>query len=164
MPLVAAPFADWPIAATWVFFLGGSLARGTALYWMGRGARTVDSRWRGLLDRPSVRRAERVVARFGAPLVAASFLTVGVQTAVNVAAGGLQMPGRRYVPALVVGSMAWATIYTTVGWAVIEAFWGRESTWWVVSATLGVLLTATATMWARRKFGLRALPEGDEPE
>ena len=42
--------------------------------------------------RPSVRRAEAVVGRYGAPAVTLCFLTIGVQTAVNAAAGSLRMP------------------------------------------------------------------------
>ena len=42
------------------------------------------------------------MARFGAPLVTLSFLTVGVQTVLNAAAGGLRMPLRRYTPAAIV--------------------------------------------------------------
>ena len=42
-------------------------------------------------------------------------------TAVLLASGVLRMSPGRFVPALVVGAVAWATIYTTVGMAVVWA-------------------------------------------
>ena len=65
-------------------------------------------------------------------MVSLGFLTVGVQTAINATAGLLNMPLRRYVPALVVGALIWATVYVTVGMAVIEAALGRVPWWWAV--------------------------------
>ena len=69
-------------------------------------------------------RAERLVRRWGAPVVTASFLTVGVQTLVNLAAGMARMPLRRYLPALAVGGAIWAFIYATV-WSARLAAWRR---------------------------------------
>ena len=60
-------------------------------------------------------RASRIVNKWGAPVVAFSFLTIGFQTACNAAAGLTGMPLRRYLPALAVGGFAWAIIYATVG-------------------------------------------------
>ncbi len=72
-----------------------------------------------------MQRAESVVSRYGAPVVAASFLTVGVQTAINAASGAMRMPARRYVPGLLVGAVLWALLYTTAGAAVWEAVRGH---------------------------------------
>ncbi len=47
--------------------------------------------------------------------MAVSFLTVGFQTLANVAAGVARMPLRRYLPALVIGGLAWALLYATLG-------------------------------------------------
>lgn len=95
---------DWPFVAVWVFFFAGALTRGTAFYWLGRGARSAGNRARRWTDNPNVARAERVVARYGAPVVTLCFLTVGVQSAVLTAAGVLRMPGRQFAPAVVVGA------------------------------------------------------------
>jgi membrane protein DedA with SNARE-associated domain len=67
---------------------------------------------------------QQLVARWGAPVVALSFLTVGIQTLVNLAAGVLRMPLRRYLPALTVGAIIWALLYATVGFASFAA-WQR---------------------------------------
>ena len=145
---------DWPIAAVWVFFLFGALARGSALYWVGRGLRKADKR--GLAERPSIRRAEQVITRWVATVVALSFLTVGVQSAVNIAAGILRMPLARFAPALLVGASIWATIYTTVGMSVFYAALGELSWGWVGAGVLAAALVVAVTAYARRRLRLRA--------
>lgn len=128
-----------------VLFLG-ALVRGGATYWVGsrlrRGGEA--SSWARRFDTPVVQRAERWVSRFGAPLVSLGFLTVGLQSAINLAAGLLRMPARRFIPALVVGALAWATLYLTVGLAVVDAAFGRISWVWVLVAVAGVVLVSLA--------------------
>src|SRR5690242_20157724 len=123
------------------------MARSHLTYWAGRGLRRGGGRGRlaAHLDRPVVARAEGVVRRLGAPVVTLSFLTVGLQTAVNAAAGSLRMPMSRYLPATVVGSLAWAALYTTVGFTVARA-WVDGLAWpWVVAGLVAVaLLVATS--------------------
>lgn len=99
------------------------LLRGGATYALGRGARGGAGRTRlkARLETPRFRRAERIVERWGAPVVAASFLTVGFQTLANLAAGVLRMPLLAYIPALAVGGLAWALIWGVVGVATYEA-------------------------------------------
>ncbi len=99
------------------------LLRGGATYALGRGARTGAGRTRvrARLETPRFRRAERIVERYGAPVVAVSFLTVGFQTLANLAAGALRMPLAAYLPALAVGGFAWALIWGVVGVATYEA-------------------------------------------
>lgn len=99
------------------------MLRSNATYWAGRGmaAGGRKTRLQRYLDSASATRAEKAVARWGAPAVSVSFLTIGVQTAVNLAAGLGRMPLRRYIPATVVGALAWAAIYATVGLAAFDA-------------------------------------------
>lgn len=99
------------------------LLRGGATYALGRGARSGAGRTRvrARLETPRFRRAERIVERYGAPVVALSFLTVGFQTLANLAAGALRMPLPAYLPALAVGGFAWALIWGVVGVATYEA-------------------------------------------
>lgn len=99
------------------------MLRSNATYWAGRGvaAGGRKTRMQKYLDSQAVLRAEKAIARWGAPAVSVSFLTIGVQTAVNMAAGLGRMPLRRYIPATVVGSLAWATIYATIGLAAFDA-------------------------------------------
>ena len=79
------------------------------------------------------------VRRFGAPAVALGFLTVGVQTAINASAGMLRMPQRRFLPAVTVGALLWATVYTTVGFTVLDAWFGDLAWWWALAAVAVVV-------------------------
>ncbi|WP_329209267.1 DedA family protein [Streptomyces sp. NBC_01708] len=94
---------------------GGTFAIG----WLA-GASARRSRFAGRISSAKFRRAELAIQRWGAPVVAVSFLTVGFQTAANFLAGSMRMPLPRYLPALLVGGAAWALIYATAGLGVLE--------------------------------------------
>ncbi len=96
--------------------------RAGATYWVGRLAAAGAHRTRlaRLMESPRYLKAIRMVNDYGAPIVAVSFITVGFQTLANLAAGGTQMPLPRYLPALVVGGLAWAGIYSTIGFIGFE--------------------------------------------
>ncbi|BDZ54660.1 DedA family protein [Agromyces marinus] len=116
-------FEGWPLPAAIGTLFVIVLLRAGGTYALGRGSRAGVKR---LLERrgrmgPALARAEAVVDRYGAPVVALSFLTVGFQTAVNLAAGVMRMPLIRYLPALVIGGAAWATMYGVLGLATINA-------------------------------------------
>ena len=134
-------YDDWPAGLAFAFLFAVAFCRGGATYAIARGLRGLAARRSELVERPSVRRAEAVVSRYGAPAVTLCFLTIGVQTAVNAAAGSLRMPLPRYLPALAVGAALWATLYVTIGIAVLEAFWGG-TTGRVLLVAVGVLLLA----------------------
>ena len=150
---------DWPVLPLYFFLVVVALGRGGATYAVGRGARgAAGRRWR--LDSRWVPRGEDVVRRYGAPAVTLCFLTVGVQTAVNLAAGTLRMPLRRYLPALLLGALLWAAVYLTVGVAVIDAFWGSSRPW-LLLAVLGALAATAAVvrrLLRRSVVGERASP------
>jgi membrane protein DedA with SNARE-associated domain len=116
--IMSLPFA-WAFGILFVIVM----LRSNATYWAGRGvaAGGRKTRLHKYLNSASVLRAEKVIARWGAPAVAVSFLTIGFQTAVNAAAGLGRMPLRRYIPATVVGSIMWACIYATIGLAAFDA-------------------------------------------
>ncbi len=99
------------------------MLRSNGTYWAGRAlaAGGRKTKMQKHLDSPAVVRAEKIIARWGSPAVSVSFLTIGVQTAVNMSAGLGRMPLRRYIPATVVGSIAWACIYATIGIAAFDA-------------------------------------------
>ena len=135
-------------------------ARAGGTYLVGRGARKAANRGRvkKLLESTSVQRATELVNRWGAWVVALSFLTVGFQTAANAAAGLTAMPARRYLPALAVGGLAWAVIYATVGLGAgaggVELFLVSPAGAVAVLALL-VLLVALV-LRHRRRTGARA--------
>ncbi|WP_232548067.1 DedA family protein [Propioniciclava soli] len=132
--------APWAVifGALWVIVM----LRANATYWLGRlAARGAEStRARRVMASPGYRTAADRLNRWGAPVVTLSFLTVGVQTVVNVAAGATRMPLRRYLPAVALGCVAWAAIYGTVGFFSVEALvvvWERAP---VLAVALGVSL------------------------
>ena len=107
------------------------MLRANATYWLGRGALSggrLSDRLARRLDGPTMKRAQRLSARYGVVAVPLSFLTVGIQTAINFSAGFTVMPLRRYLPAVTVGCVLWALLYSTVGmvgWAAIATLWDR---------------------------------------
>ncbi|OYN92710.1 DedA family protein [Parenemella sanctibonifatiensis] len=107
--------------------------------------------------------ARRLVDRLGPIAVSVGFLTVGLQTAIMLTSGAIRMPLSRFIPATMIGAVAWSLVYSTVGMGVIGAFW---------AAILGNPLTAVALVlvvaliivgavfldrrvlaWAHRKVG-----------
>lgn len=116
--IVSLPFV-WAFLILFVIVM----LRSNGTYWAGRAlaAGGRKTKLQKHLDSPAVVRAERIIARWGAPAVSVSFLTIGIQTAVNMSAGLGRMPLRRYIPATVVGSIAWACIYATIGLAAFDA-------------------------------------------
>ncbi|MFJ2786019.1 DedA family protein [Streptomyces sp. NPDC093249] len=139
---------------------GGTFALG----WLtGAGARR--SRFAGRISSAKFLRAERAIQRWGAPVVAVSFLTFGFQTVANFLAGSMRMPLPRYLPALFLGGAAWALIYATVGLGLFEVL-GRlfaERTALGVSAVAVLLLAVCGVVVYRRR---RAAPPsgGTVPE
>lgn len=132
---VSELFSGWPAWAVFVVLALGAYARGSVTYWLGRGARVGSerSRWRRM---PKHRSSAPPSAGWGAsahPSVSIGFLTVGVQSAINFSAGVLRMPQRRFQPAVIIGALLWATLYTTVGLAVVDAWLGHVPWWWNLS-------------------------------
>lgn len=155
---------DWvqglPLLPAIAFLYVVIWARAGATYLLGRGARKAANRGRvrKLLESPAVQRATELVNRWGAWVVALSFLTVGFQTAANAAAGLTGMPARRYLPALAVGGLAWAVIYATVG-LVAVAGWIElflVSPAGAVAVLALVVVLVALVLRHRRRTGARA--------
>ena len=110
----------------WVFLFFWCLAmmRSHTMYWIGRGitAGTARTRWVSLLESPVYAHAQAWSARWGVLAVPVSFLTVGIQSVIQLSAGVARMPLRRYVAATAAGAIAWAAVYTTIGMAILSAW------------------------------------------
>lgn len=146
---------DQPVALAVALLFVIVLLRAGATYALGRGAHRLADRGRTarLLRSPRVTRAMALVNRWGAPVVALSFLTIGFQTAVNAAAGMTRMPLTRYLPALILGGAAWAVIYATVGLAAVT-LWLRlflHSPWAAVAAVVLILTVVLILIRSRRR-------------
>lgn len=123
--------AELPFAIAFATLFVIVLLRANATYWLGRGALRggkLSEKLAHRLEGPTMKRAQRFAARYGVIAVPLSFLTIGIQTAINFSAGFTLMPLRRYLPAVTVGCLAWALLYSTVGmvgWAAIGTLWER---------------------------------------
>jgi membrane protein DedA with SNARE-associated domain len=134
----------------WIVYftlLGVVLCRAQATYWIGRGLGTGVSRSRvGARLGPRLDAARRRIDRYGAPVVTLSFCTVGVQTAVNLAAGAMRMRFPRYLAAMFVGSLIWAGLWGVVIGGLVGTWFSLflDSPW----AALGVAALAAAVVAA----------------
>ena len=100
------------------------MMRSHTMYWIGRGVTvgTAHTRWSSLLESPMYARAQSWSARWGVLAVPMSFLTVGLQSFIQISAGVARMPLRRYVVATAAGAIVWAAVYTTIGMAIVTAW------------------------------------------
>ena len=149
----------------WVFLFFWCLAmmRLHTMYWIGRGitAGTACTRWVSLLESPVYARAQAWSARWGVLAVPVSFLTVGIQSVIQLSAGVARMPLRRYVAATAAGAIAWAAVYTTIGMAILTA--------WLTGPTgrlicLLILTTLTLVVVIRRSWVMRGGQDGRRSE
>ena len=148
----------------WVFLFFWCLAmmRSHTMYWIGRGitAGTARTRWVSLLESPMYARAQAWSARWGVLAVPMSFLTVGLQSVIQLSAGVARMPLRRYVAATAAGAIAWAAVYTTIGMAILSAWLtgptGRLICLLMLTAlALAVVIRRSRVMRAGRGSGRR---------
>lgn len=153
-----------------IAFFVGSMARGQAIYWLarvvtdramaagepGQGWRLRVYRW---LHSEQVTRARASLARWGWPLVPFAYLTVGFQSMVMAAAGMVRMSWKVFTLAQVPGSIAWALIYTTVGFAFWGAFFAavQGNPGWVL-ALLAVVVVVVVAVRRRRRAPSPAAP------
>jgi membrane protein DedA with SNARE-associated domain len=150
----------YPVAVAALFVVVMLRAGGT--YALGRAARegVRRSRLARLMAKPRFARMQQLVARWGAPVVTVSFLTVGIQTLVNLAAGVMRMPLRRYIPALTVGAILWAFLYATVGFATFAGW--RQMYQLSPAAAIVILVVLLAGLAAYIVWQVRHRDDEDE--
>lgn len=142
------------------------MLRANATYWLGRAiaAGAGRSKWNRVLDTRAYATGSRWLNRWGAPAVALSFLTVGVQTMVNLSAGVVRMSMRRYLPSVAVGSVIWAFMYGTVGFAgfiAVKRLWELNP---VLTVGAAVVLVGVVAVVLTRKQTPAPLPAAEAPE
>ncbi len=135
---------DWPYPLALAILFLVILLRANATYWLGRAANAGANRTRlqRMLESAGYRRARELVVRWGAPVITFSFLTIGLQTLINLAAGVIRMPYRRYLPAMLIGGVLWAFLYGTFGFVSFEV-WQRLYERWpgpAVALLIGLVL------------------------
>ncbi len=143
-----------PFAVTVAVLFCIVLVRAQATYWLGRGVRAgvLHSRLAAKVTGPRTTRATVALQRWGPPLVTLSFFTVGVQTVVNAGAGLIRMPYVRYTIAMVIGCLAWAFIFATVGIAAFEASLALAArSPWMLAGVVALLVAVIAIVVAMRR-------------
>jgi len=157
--------APWFVVATGLFVVVMARANGT--YWLGRlmAEGTRRTRWRSLLDSPGYHQSQAWLERWGAPVVTLCFLTVGVQTLVNLAAGVGRMPLRRYLPAVTLGCILWAMMYATLGFVGFTSFkalhaWNPTLAWTLLVVAVVALVTLVLVTMRRAHQGRDAIGLG----
>lgn len=167
---------DWPVAAVYSFMFALAMARGQALYWIGRviTEQTLrrthpregwQARAHAWLTGGGIDPGIVALRRWGLIAVPLSYLTIGFQSMIQAAAGVLRIEAWRYTVAQVPGALVWAGIYTTFGfftWVAIGAA-ARGNPWAAGGLTLLVILTIAVLLLARR-HGPRPVadPAGEE--
>lgn len=152
----------FPLVVAALFVIVMLRANGT--FWLGRlgaaGARR--TRLARLMESPGYLRAAERIDRFGAPVIAVSFLTIGFQTLANLAAGATGMKLRHYLPAVTVGCVLWALLYGALGTVGVDLF-GRV---WEQSPALaiGSLVAVTLAVTGYVVRQLRHRPDREQAE
>jgi membrane protein DedA with SNARE-associated domain len=153
----------WAVAA----LFGGAMIRSNATYWLGRGvaAGCRHIRLEKHVDGPLMRRAEAMMAKFGPFAVTLCFLTVGLQTAVIGSSGIARMPPRRFLPAVIAGSLIWAVVYATVGLAAIAAWFALilASPWAAAGAAVAIAVVVLFLVRWRARRNQQTTDDGGAP-
>lgn len=155
-------FSGFPIGITFILFFLGAMVRGQATYWLGRiiteqslKRTSPTSGWRksvhDWLQGDSVGRGAGFIRKFGVAAVPFAYLTVGLQTLIIAAAGVMRISIVAFTIAQVPGALAWATIYTTVGFAVWGAVLGTIQGNPVLAALLVAMVCALVALIVRRR-------------
>ncbi len=158
--------AELPFWQAFLALFAIVMLRSNATYWVGRGA---IAGWRrrhspaggereGQVERQ--RRAEALLRRLGPVAVTLSYLTVGIQTAIHLTAGVMRMPLAYYLPAAIVGSMAWAALYATIGLAVVAAWIAAEAGSWYGLLAIGALVLVGLATWLLGRRRAQGDPKG----
>ena len=120
--------------------------------------RAETARLRAWLESDATRAGRRLVQRAGLVAVPLCYLTVGVQTAVLASAGLVRIPWRAFTLAQLPGVAAWATIYSTVGfagWRLAVASLAGSG----VGRALVLLALVLAAVALARRVGTRRLAQ-----
>lgn len=140
---------SWPWVWAWLTLFAIVVVRAGATYGIGRLIAAGAAR-RGEPE-PRVRRAMDRVDQWGPPAVTLSFLTVGAQTVINLAAGLCRMTMPRYLLGLLPGAALWATIWAFVGLGVIELVRRASAHEGLLVLVVAVLVAVVAvTAWTAR--------------
>lgn len=158
--------AELPFWQAFLALFAIVMLRSNATYWVGRGAMAGwrrrhapgDGEREGQVERQQ--RAEALLRRLGPVAVTLSYLTVGIQTAIHLTAGVIRMSLAYYLPASILGSMAWAALYATIGLAVVQAWIAAEAGSWYGLGAIGALVLVGLATWLLSRRRAQRNPQG----
>ncbi len=144
--------SEWVDSLHWstaiAFFWAGGIIRTSTIFAIGWYGAQRGSRYHAvnkLMASPLYLKTQQFVHRWGALAVPLCFFTWGFQTAVIMTTGITHMPLRRWIPAMLVGTLIWGIIYATIGMAVLWA-WAQKP--WLPPL---VLILLAGIIWQIRK-------------
>ncbi len=140
------------------------IVRTSIIYSLGYLAATGGSRLatiRKLMDHPLYQRAQLFINRWGVLAVPLCFLTIGFQTAVIITTGFTRMPLIRWIPAMLIGTLMWGTIYATIGMSVIWLWLENPA---VAVPLILLLITIIAVLkWKDARRSMPRISKGNRP-
>ena len=154
---------DWimgqPFLIAASFLTGVAGVRSQCTYWLARAIRAgvVRTAWAEKLASDQEQRAVRKLEKWGWPLIPVSFVTIGFQTAVQLAAG---LVGWRWLPytlAALPGWIIWGCLYAAGGLATFVglATLARQAWWLAVLAVVLLIGIIVLVVTLRRRARAR---------
>lgn len=152
----------YPFWFVFVFLYLVATLRGQGTYWLGR--LVTDQTLKRIRPKPGwqtaahaalsgegSRRGVQAIHRWGLPVIPLCYLTIGFQTMVLAGAGLLRMRWVVFTLVQIPGALAWATIYSTVGFAMWNAALAAAAgSPWGIAGILAVTALVAWTIWHRR--------------
>lgn len=152
----------YPVGVAFLILFCIVMLRGQGTYWLARWITAAAVRhtlprqgWKarvhGWLRTHVEGRGTGILDRYGILAIPVVHLTVGLQTVILAAAGVLRIGWVRFTIAQALGGLAWATIYTTIGFAVWSAALGAAvRNPWVI-LVLGLTVAGLVIHLVRRR-------------
>lgn len=140
-----------------------SVARSQTTYWLGRLVPALTAKygkdsprlrkWDARLNSPKMSGGAAILDRWGIIAIPLSFLTIGIQSVVQMAAGLMKMRWDVYTIASIPGCVVWAMIYGagfSLGWqAVVAAASGNTWAKWILG--LFALSLVALVIWRTKR-------------
>lgn len=157
-----------------ILMLTVAVIRSQVIYWLGRAVPALAQKYGKTSERiakmdawlrgDQVRRGTEILERWGIIVIPLSFLTIGIQSLIQAAAGMARMRWWLYTLASIPGVVAWAIIYglgLSVGWHTTAA--ALSGNRWAITALVTVALTIIVVRARKKSRGEDATARQQDP-
>ena len=147
--ITAQPFL---VAAGFLTLVAG--VRSQCTYWLGRGIRAgvIKTAWAKKLASDKEQLVVAKLERWGWPIIPVSFLTIGLQTAVQLTAGLIGWRWPRYTLAAMPGWVLWGCVYAAGGLAAVMGVIAlARQAWWLPVLLVLIVAAAISGVVLRRR-------------